>query len=482
MAKLVIGSDKTVGTPAIIKEVPVIPVLETLNVTPSTSAQTILPTSPAEGFDEVDVAAVDSNIDPNILSNNIKNGVTILGITGSYTGEPPTGTINITNNGQHNVSGYATANVQVPTGGSVKYATLRTLDSDGILTADGANLITLDTDVHKLGTSCLSYNYDGANIYSTLNWSSPLSFTLAQGAMNYTFVNATFNNPDVVLSAITATNGGYSLYYTFQNTNIESLDLSGLTVAFGSYAMANMCDGCSALTSVNLSNLGRVGSNGLQSAFRSTALASLSLPNLYEIGSYSLTDVCSGCSSLTSASIPALSYIPMYGLQRAFQNSSLASFDVSNVSQIGQYGLSSAFANTQITTLSFNNLREVNRQAFGSGTGWSGGAFVGLNIELHFPQNMQATIEAMSGYSNKWGATNADIYYDLPDAYRLEDSSGSYYYRIPHFDTSSALAWYQGTDSSVPYYTSGTSMPQPGNDIYTDEQCTEIYESINDVN
>lgn len=63
------------------------PTLTTLNVTPTTSAQTLTP-SQEDGWNEVDVAAVDSSIDPNILSNNIKQGVTILGITGSYTAQP----------------------------------------------------------------------------------------------------------------------------------------------------------------------------------------------------------------------------------------------------------------------------------------------------------------------------------------------------------------------------------------------------------
>lgn len=62
------------------------PSLDTLNVTPTTSAQTITPTSPVDGFNEVVVSAVTSSIDANIAAGNIKDGVTILGVTGSYTG------------------------------------------------------------------------------------------------------------------------------------------------------------------------------------------------------------------------------------------------------------------------------------------------------------------------------------------------------------------------------------------------------------
>ena len=45
--------------------------------------------TPAEGkaFSKVTVAAVTSAIDENIAAGNIKNGVTILGVEGTYTGE-----------------------------------------------------------------------------------------------------------------------------------------------------------------------------------------------------------------------------------------------------------------------------------------------------------------------------------------------------------------------------------------------------------
>jgi hypothetical protein len=58
---------------------------ETVSVTPTTSAQTITPTAPKNGITEVSVAAVTAAIDANIVANNIKSGVEILGVTGSVT-------------------------------------------------------------------------------------------------------------------------------------------------------------------------------------------------------------------------------------------------------------------------------------------------------------------------------------------------------------------------------------------------------------
>ena len=59
---------------------------ETVSVTPTTSAQTITPTAPKNGITEISVAAVTAAIDANIIAENIKSGVTILNVLGSYQG------------------------------------------------------------------------------------------------------------------------------------------------------------------------------------------------------------------------------------------------------------------------------------------------------------------------------------------------------------------------------------------------------------
>ena len=61
-------------------------VLEPKSVTPSTSQQVINKSAGYDGIGTVTVGAVDDSIDANIKSQNIKDGVIILGVTGSYTG------------------------------------------------------------------------------------------------------------------------------------------------------------------------------------------------------------------------------------------------------------------------------------------------------------------------------------------------------------------------------------------------------------
>lgn len=59
------------------------------SVTPTTSAQTVTPSQGYDGIAEVEVAAVDSTIDANIVQANIRAGVTILGVQGNLEPDKP---------------------------------------------------------------------------------------------------------------------------------------------------------------------------------------------------------------------------------------------------------------------------------------------------------------------------------------------------------------------------------------------------------
>ncbi|MBP3573211.1 MAG: hypothetical protein J6J71_01220 [Prevotella sp.] len=63
------------------------PTLQDKTVTPTTSQQTITADTGKDGLGTVTVNAVTAAIDDNITAANIKSGVTILGVTGTYEGE-----------------------------------------------------------------------------------------------------------------------------------------------------------------------------------------------------------------------------------------------------------------------------------------------------------------------------------------------------------------------------------------------------------
>jgi hypothetical protein len=97
-------------------------------VSPSTIQQIVEPDSGYE-LSEVIIEGVTSSIDSNITSENIAKDVTILGVTGTFEGGvTPTGTLEITENGNYDVTQYASASVNVASsgggGGSIETVTV----------------------------------------------------------------------------------------------------------------------------------------------------------------------------------------------------------------------------------------------------------------------------------------------------------------------------------------------------------------------
>lgn len=310
----------------------------TTSVTPTTSAQTITPTAPVNGFTEVNVNAVTSAIDANITAGNIKKDVQILGVTGSYEGVAPSGTKPITTNGIHDVAGYANADVQVPTTAPTHYIE-KTVDANGKL-INSTNIINLTgvTDV-----------------------------------------------------------GDYILYYAYyKNTSISGvIDYADLRSVSGQHAFANAFSECSNITSVNLSNLINVsGMSAFSAAFTScSGITSINFSKLVSLESMNaFSNIFRFCTGITTVTFDSLSVVTGSGcLTLAFGN-------IPN--------LSSMYF-PAIKTTSFGN--DIKNQ-------FSNMCLGALNVTLHFPSNVQSVIETLSGYSTTapFGATAGTVLFDLP--------------------------------------------------------------------
>lgn len=130
-----------------------------------------------------------------------------------------------------------------------------------------------------------------------------------------------------------------------------------------------------------------IDSYGLYYAFfRCTGITgSINFPTLTSVGSYGLYNAFYICTGITSVSFPVLTSVGDYGLSYAFY---------------GCTGITGSVSFPALTSIGRNGLNG----AFNRCTGIT---------SIHFRADAKSVIEATGGYSSKFGASNATIYFDL---------------------------------------------------------------------
>lgn len=169
------------------------------------------------------------------------------------------------------------------------------------------------------------------------------------------------------LKKIGSYNDSGQFQYTFQsNTNLTNVDLTSLELIEGFYACSGMFYGCSKLETIllpSLKTIGHLSSAGGECHTMFTNCHNLSTVDLSGLetilGKNTCQNMFSGCKALTAISFPKLTRIE------------------------GTIPMDNMFAGC-------TNL-----------------------LEIHFRADIQTTVEALSEYSKKFGATNATIYFDL---------------------------------------------------------------------
>lgn len=248
----------------------------------------------------------------------------------------------------------------------------------------------------------------------------------------------------------------YGLYYAFYNsTDITSIDFSLLNYV-DTYAMQNAFNGCKNITGhVYFGQLYQIGQTGMSSAFY-------------------------GCSGITSVSLHKLIFVDSSGMGQAFNGcSGITSVDLSSLEQVDTYSMQSAFKGCSgLTKMSFPSLKFVEANSFGSSA--TTGTFSNCTgiTEIHFRADAQSAIESMTTYSNKFGASNATIYFDLIGTITVNGVAYSRYevdsLYVDEFseNTKTFVAWKDENDNIV--YTNATAEPAVGTIVYSDEGMTQV--------
>lgn len=357
------------------------PVINSLNVTPTTSVQTISAPSGVNGYNPVNVSAVTSSIDSNISANNIVSGVSILGVSGSATVlnattesiTPTTSSQTITPNSPYN--GFSSVTVNAVTS---------SIDSNITAANIKKNVVILGVTGSYEGSGGGSSTKYGASIDSLLgdvDANGNLSHSTVETDLVFTGVRSIDSHvlyykfsrlaiKSVSFPALVDVDS-YALYFAFENcASLTSVSFPALTTVFGTYAFYGAFDGCKGLTSVSFPALTTVSGNN----------------------AFSLT--FERCTGLTSVSFPVLTSV----------NGSNVFYNIFRSTA----GLTDVYFNA-LTTNSFGTDYKSQFVNMMASTGKT------ITHTLHFPSNLESTISGLTGYPTFGGnATYISIVFDLP--------------------------------------------------------------------
>ena len=227
------------------------PVTKSITINPSTNVQVKTPGEySGEYIDSVTVNGVTSSIDSNITAGNIKDGVTILGVTGNYSGSVinnQSKTVNSSTSSQtvNFDSGYTglssvTVNPYVLDSKTVDPSTSQqviTSDEDG-LSSVTVNAVTssIDPDIQagniKRGVEILGVTgtFDGGSLGVKTVDSSTVSQTITPDSSDYGLSSVTVNPYTVETKSVTLTNNGS---YTYTPTTANAFSSFNVDVSVG---------------------------------------------------------------------------------------------------------------------------------------------------------------------------------------------------------------------------------------------------------
>ena len=478
------------------------PVIAELNVTPSTSAQTITAPEGTDGYSPVNVSAVTASIDANIQAGNIKKDVTILGVTGSYEAPAPTGTINITTNGTHDVSSYATADVNVPTTAPDHYISFNT-NSNGDITS---TTTSLNLNGVRFAGNFLQYKcYNDTTVTQCPDFS-----TLKGGIIDHIYSGCTNMTGNVVFGTMLYISQPFSMQEAFKGTKITSVvfpnDHQDGSAFTPSYCFKGAFQDCTSLTTVTFPN--RASSGSPQGWFSSCFKGCTNLVNVINMAGFFKTGTmlygCEymfyDCTSLESIDLSSFSNVYSSGANSMFYRcTALKNVNLKNLKAINQSSAVSSmfYGCTALKKLKLESLYYVNQSVYGwfskcdglevyfyaltnygtNSSNWSG-LFGGnantyaTNCTAHFPMALANTTFA----SWSLGGISTTKLFDIVTSITGADTN--VYARQEKDSTSTATAWVL---NNVLYYTSGTTEPQVGNTIYSDSACTTAVTTISSI-
>ena len=201
----------------------------------------------------------------------------------------------------------------------------------------------------------------------------------------------------------------------YRNDDLVNLNFEGIKEIKNDWLLYRYHVGNTNIQTVEFPNLSSIGSHALFDTFAyCTEITSISFPKLQIIYEYGMMEIFLECNNITEITFPELINVGNYGLNSAFRGCTGLTGSVSfpKLTSIGERGLYNAFRGcTGIGSVSFPKLTSIGDSGLTN-------AFYGCTgiTEIHFRADAQSAVEETGeygGYKDKFGATNATIYFDL---------------------------------------------------------------------
>lgn len=375
--------------------------IEPLSVTPTTSAQTITASGGVDGYSPISVAAVTSSIDSNIVAGNIKDGITILGVTGTYTG-----------------------------GTSLPYPYRKLSIVDSVLRTYKAGEVGLDagglsyTNVASFALTGFCY---GLSYTGNITFDNILTIT-GDRAFYYGFYNSNITGK-LTFNGLETVSGNYAFQYAFANSTVtQGIEFNSLTSVNGinSYQFSHAFD--SDDCDIYFNNLETVSTtSGFAYAFQYIKDKTVYLPKLKTVTGTSAFQYSFSADPYTSAAYRTAPYISglFNSLETATGSNCFRYAFQYNKHIVGDITFSklSNISGAQVLMYSFSGCSNLTSLSFPALTSSSFGSsnvnqFNNMlqdctGVTVHFPSNLQSVIGSWTSVTNGFGGTNTTVLFDL---------------------------------------------------------------------
>lgn len=239
--------------------------------------------------------------------------------------------------------------------------------------------------------------------------------------------------------------------YNTDSQKKHTVDMPNLETINGQYAAEEMFK-LSKIETINIPKLTTInGTIAAQNMFNGNYITQVSLPNLTTISGSSAAISMFDYNNITSVDLPSLATVSGSGACRTMFRK-----------------------NTGLARVDFPSLTSVEANCFGTSS--TNAIFAGCTglLEIHFRADAQATIEGLSGYASKFGATNCTIFFDLIGTITV---GGVAYSRneqnsIRVDGNKTFVAWKDASNNIV--YTNATSEPAVDTPVYSDAGTTQV--------